>query len=164
MRTSADHRAPAQTATTLACVVAVLAGLLSTGSAGPSAADGRPVPATAIVPLTTIASRVAEVNGDPHPAWVTVVATTHALALTSATPGDFVPGTEGIRVYLLTMQGHFTDDLASVPPGAKAPTGSYLSLVVNARTFDDMDFGLSGGPPPVSPDSLGPVTYLHIGG
>jgi hypothetical protein len=39
-------------------------------------------------------------------------------------------------------------------------TSHYLSLVVDARTFDGLDFGLSHGPPPVPPSSLGPVTYL----
>lgn len=163
MRTLAARRVPAP-ATTMACVVALLSGLLATGSAGPSAASGRPVPPSAIGTLTALARRAARLNGDAHPAWVTAVVTTHALALTSATPGDLVPGTEGVQVYLLTMQGHFTDNLASGPPGSKAPAGGYLSIVVNARTFSDMDLGLSDRPPPVSPDSLGPVTYLNVGG
>jgi hypothetical protein len=46
------------------------------------------------------------------------------------------------------------------PAGAKAPTGRYLSLVVDARTFRGLDFGISAKPPPVAPASLGPVTYL----
>jgi hypothetical protein len=164
MRTLTGRRVPAPAITGLACVVALVSGLLATGSAGPAGAMGRPVPASAIGQLTKIASRAARLNGDAHPAWVTVVATTHALALTSATPGDFVPGTEGVRVYLLTMQGHFTDNAASGPSGSKAPTGSYLSIVLNAGNFYGMDFGLSNTPPPVAPDSLGPVTYLSVGG
>jgi len=31
---------------------------------------------------------------------------------------------------------------------------------VDAKTFQVLDFGLSPSPPPVSPASLGPVTYL----
>jgi hypothetical protein len=31
---------------------------------------------------------------------------------------------------------------------------------LDARTFQLLDFGLSPGPPPVWPASLGPVTYL----
>jgi hypothetical protein len=122
------------------------------------------VPPSAIARLTAIASRTAKFTGDPRPAWVTVVRTTHALALTSATPGDFVPGTEGVPVYLVTMQGHFTDGMTSGPPGAKSPAGTYLSFVLNARSFMGMDLGLSNQPPPVSPASLGPVTYLHVPG
>jgi len=58
------------------------------------------------------------------------------------------------------MRGHFVATKASRPPGAAAPTGSYLSIVVDARTFQMLDYGLSPSPPPVSPASLGPVTYL----
>ena len=47
-----------------------------------------------------------------------------------------------------------------MPPGGKAPTGRYLSLVIDARTFAGLDMGLSDRPPPVRPSSLGPVTYL----
>jgi len=88
------------------------------------------------------------------------VLTTHQKALTSATPGDTVPGSGGVRVYLLTMVGHFTARGVSVPAGAAAPTGRYLSIVVDARTFRVMDLGLSHRPPPVSPATLGPLTYL----
>jgi hypothetical protein len=48
------------------------------------------------------------------------------------------------------------------PPGAAAPTGRYLSMVVDARTFQGLDLGVGPNPPPVSPASLGPVTYLHV--
>ena len=49
---------------------------------------------------------------------------------------------------------------SSPPPGAALPTGRYLSIVVDAGTFQVLDFGLSPTPPPVSPARLGPVTYL----
>jgi hypothetical protein len=128
---------------------------------GSPTVTGSPVPASAISRLTAIASRAATENGDSVPAWVTAVLTTHAKALTSATPGDFVPGTGGVPVFLVTMRGKFTDYAASGPPGAAAPTGRYLSIVVDAKTFQVLDFGLSPNPPPVSPASLGPVTYLR---
>ncbi len=124
---------------------------------------GSPVPATAVPRLTAIAASVARSDGDPAPSQVTAVLTTHAKALTSATPGDLVPGSGGVRVFLLTMQGRFTATDATGPPGSKAPTGRYLSLVVDAATFQVTDFGLSPKPPPVSPASLGPVTYLTVG-
>ena len=90
--------------------------------------------------------------------------TSHANALTSATPGDHVPGSAHVRVFLITMHGRFTAREAPRPPGAKAPTGRYLSLVVDARTFRGLDFGISPKPPPVAPASLGPVTYLTARG
>jgi hypothetical protein len=91
---------------------------------------------------------------------VPAVLTTRANALTSATPGDYVPGSAHVKVFLITMRGRFTAREASRPPGAKAPTGRYLSLVVDTRTFESLDFGIGPKPPPVAPASLGPVTYL----
>jgi hypothetical protein len=133
-----------------------------TGSPAPTP-TGSPVPASAVPMLTAIAASVARSDGDPTPSQVTAVLTTHAKALTSATPGDLVPGSGGVRVFLLTMQGRFTATDATRPPGSKAPTGRYLSLVVDAANFQVTDFGLSPKPPPVSPASLGPVTYLTVG-
>ena len=86
--------------------------------------------------------------------------TTRAKALTSATPGDYVPGSARTKAFLITMRGDFTAWEPSVLPGAKAPSGRYLSLVIDARTFRGLDFGTSPNPPPVPPASLGPVTYL----
>lgn len=80
---------------------------------------------------------------DPHPVWVTAVLTTHAQALTSATPGDFIPGADGTPVYLVTIRGEFVCDTCTGPAGSKATSGTYISLVVDARTFTGLDFGMS---------------------
>jgi hypothetical protein len=150
------------------CAAAILAGLMITGCGTSRATEpstptpGQPVPPAAIHRLTAIARRAAKENGDLVPVWATVVVTTHAKALTSATPGDIVAGEQHTIVYLLTMKGHFVAYLASPPAGAKLPTGKYLSIVVDAKTFQGMDAGLSYRPPPVSPASLGPVTQLHL--
>jgi hypothetical protein len=156
MRRPTAARPAALAAAALACV---LAGLACGWQRSPSAA-GSPVPQSAIAPLTVLASRAAKANGDASPQWITAVLTTHAKALTSATPGDIVPGSGGVRVYLVTMRGHFTAYESSPPPGAALPAGTYLSIVVDAGTFQVLDSGLSPTPPPVSPASLGPVTYL----
>jgi hypothetical protein len=155
-------RAPGARATeaALACLAALLCGAALAGCGTSAAAGGRAVPASAVPRLTAMAERAAKINGDASPVWVTAALTTHAKALTSATPGDLVPGTDGVPVYLVTMYGHFTAYAVSVPPGAKAPTGRYLSIVVDVRTFEGTDFGLSENPPPVAPAGLGPVTYL----
>lgn len=126
-----------------------------------SARTGRPVPASAVPRLRAIAKRFAKFNGGHALTQATAVLTTHRKALTSATPGDFVPGTGGVPVYLVTMQGRFTVD-APRPPGAAAPAGRYASLVLDARTFAGLDMGVGDNPPPVSPDSLGPVTDLLV--
>jgi hypothetical protein len=90
-----------------------------------------------------------------------VVVTTHEKALTSATPGDTEPGGQRTVVYLMTMKGRFVADDVSVPAGAHAPAGRYLSIVLNAKTFESLDFGLSASAPSVAPGRFGPVTYLR---
>jgi hypothetical protein len=145
----------ADSATTLSIMLA------GAGCARSADAAGTSVPASAIGRLTAAAHRAAIANGDRTPAWITAVVTTQSKALTSATPGDYVPGSAHARVYLITMRGKFTATLASRPAGAKAPTGRYLSLVIDAKTFRGLDAGIGPKPPPVPPASLGPVTYLH---
>ena len=155
-------------------VAAVLAGLMFAGCASaqpvgkPSGpVPGLPVPAAATHRLTAMADRAAKANGGAAPAWASAVVTTHEKALTSATPGDIVYVGEKTIVYLVTMKGHFIAGAVSVPLGVPlgghAPTGSYMSIVVDARTFKTLDVGLSSKSPPVAPASFGPVTYLKVG-
>jgi hypothetical protein len=126
--------------------------------------QGRPIPAWVVARLKAIAKRFARLNGGHALTQATAVLTTHQKALTSATPGDIVFGSSGVPVYLGTMQGNFVAYGASTPMGGSAPTGGYASLVLNAHTFDTMDLGIGKNPPPVSPESLGPVTdLLHPG-
>jgi hypothetical protein len=131
--------------------------MMSEASTGP--VPGSPVPASAIERLTLIADNVVNANGGVAPAWVSAVVTTREKALTSTNGGRVFSGTQTI-VYLVTMEGQFVANRAPRPPRAKAPTGSYLSIVINAETFERMDFGLSPNPPSAAPASLGPVTYL----
>ncbi len=128
--------------------------------AGDGSAPGLAVTAAAAARLSLIASSFARENGDARPAWIDVVTTTRGKALESATPGDTEPSGNGTTVYLITMKGRFTGYDASPPAGARLPTGTYLSLVVNARTFMITDWGLSPHAPSVAPASLGPVRYL----
>lgn len=153
-------RPPGRLLTAMAGAAAVASVLAVAGCGQTAAAAGTQVPAQVIGRLTAMAHRAAAINGDSAPAWITAVVTTHAKALTSATPGDYLPGSGHTKVFLITMRGHFTARDATGPPGAKAPTGRYLSLVIDARTFRGLDFGISPGPPPVPPASLGPLTYL----
>jgi hypothetical protein len=152
---------------------AVLAGLMLTGcathasdvssSSSPSQpVPGHPVPASALHRLTVMTERAVKLNGGRTPAWVSVVVTTRGKAMTSATPGDTVPTGQGAIVYLVTMNGHFVDKTASVPPGAHLPAGTYMSMVIDAKTFQGLDYGIGSQPPPVAPASFGPVTYLKV--
>jgi hypothetical protein len=153
-------RSPGRVPAALAAAAIMASVLLAGGCRAAPAASGAPVPASAIGRLTAIARHAAAINGDPAPAWITAVLTTQAKALTSATPGDYVPGAARVAVFLITMRGHFAATEASVPPGAKVPSGRYLSLVIDATSFRGLDFGIGPKPPPVPPASLGPVTYL----
>jgi hypothetical protein len=58
--------------------------------------------------------------------------------------------------YLIAERGHFTATGASYPPGAKPPTGSVLTLVVDARTGRATDSGIGSRYPQLA--RLGPVT------
>jgi hypothetical protein len=112
--------------------------------------------------LLSFALGFARANGDAHPSSIEAVATTRGAALTVATPGDFVTqGDSATPVYLVVMQGNFTDYGSSPPAGAALPTGNYLSAVIDQTTFEVLDYGLSEKPPPVSPSTLGPVTTLR---
>ena len=138
-------------------------GTAATASHRSALADpGQPVPASAVHRLTAIASRAVKLNGGQPVAWATAVVTTHARALTSATPGDTTPGAKAI-VYLVTIKGYFVCVSCSVPLGDPAPTGTYLSLVIDAKNFEGTDSGISPKPPPVSPARFGPVTDLVVG-
>ena len=130
-----------------------------TSEAFTSPVPGSPVPASAIERLTLIADNVVKATGGVAPAWVSVVVTTRGRALASAAPGHWVAGDMEAIVYLMTMEGQFVHR-GPKPPRAKAPTGTYLSIVLDAETLERMDLGLSHNPPPVAPASLGPVTYL----
>jgi hypothetical protein len=126
------------------------------------AEPGQPVPASAVRRLTAMADRIVTMDGGHRVAWATAVVTTRAKALTSATPGDFIPNDEKTVVYLVTIKGHFVCDLCTGPRESRAPTGTYLSLVVDAKTFDGTDFGLGPKSPPVASASFGPVTHLRV--
>jgi hypothetical protein len=149
---------------------AMLAGVAAAGCGAaqwpgrPSAATpGSPVPASAIHRLAVTAELAIERNEGHGVAWASAVVATHEKAPTSATPGDTVPIGEKTIVYLVTIKGHFTAVAFTGPPGARAPTGTYLSMVIDAKAFQGLDFGLSPKPPPVAPASLGPLTFLKVG-
>ncbi len=154
----------------VAGIVVGLAGIglaISSAFVGPPAgatgavARGLAVSARAVSRLDSIAASFIRQDGGVRPAWITAVLTTRARALESATAADTDPNQMGAKVYLITMKGSFTGYEASGPPGAAPPTGSYLSVLVNARSFAVLGWDLSPHAPPISPASLGPVRYLR---
>jgi hypothetical protein len=91
--------------------------------------------------------------GEPAPSSAVWVAASHRAAV-AVTMGDTVRGNEPVYVAVLT--GHFRDDAASPPRGAKAPTGTVATFVYDARTGLERDFGLSRDQP-----DLGKLGNVH---
>jgi hypothetical protein len=129
---------------------------------GQSGAGRSAVPASAIPRLAAIAADMARANDDVQPISASAVATTHANALLAATPGDTVTQQTQTPVYLVVIRGHFTGYAAKIPPGASPPTGSYLSFVVDQKTFTVMDWGLSPNAPSIALTSLGSVAEIKL--
>jgi hypothetical protein len=133
---------------------------LATLASGASMTPGSAIPASAIPALGTSMFRLARYNDDAHPASIRAVFTTQAKALRTATPGDLIPGSARRPVYLVVMTGNFKDTHASVPPGARLPTGRYLAVTINPSTFEVMDLSVGNHRPPVPLRSYGPVSDL----
>jgi hypothetical protein len=113
------------------------------GCTMPAAQPAQPaaVPVTAAsapAALAAIAARAASVNGDAHPAQVTFVPTTRRKA--QALTGGVIPRDNAS--YLVQLRGHFTGYDASVPPGSKLPTGTVMTLTVDAATGSVTDVSI----------------------
>ncbi len=111
-----------------AALLAVLALALSITAL---ASSGQQVPISkhARSALLRWALRTAKQNGDTHPYDVEVQKTTY-LRAEELLGGDRSSGqADGATVYLEAMRGRFTAHHASIPPGAKAPTGTVLAAI-----------------------------------
>lgn len=133
-----------------------MAGMFSGAKPPEQHKDTHTISAAAASVLRNFALNFAAANGDSSPASVRAVATDRMSALSVADPGDVVADVNPPS-YLIVMAGTFTA-LAKVPPGAAAPTGPVLWVVVSASDYTVEDFGLSSAVPNISP--LGPVTNL----
>jgi hypothetical protein len=100
-----------------------------------------------------MAERAAGGAGDRKPTLIQHAAGTRFDAVRISS-GDLV--FEWNWSYLIAIRGHFTAFDASYPPGSKPPTGTVLTLVVDARTGRVSDGGLGNRYPPLA--ELGPVT------
>jgi hypothetical protein len=90
--------------------------------------------------LLRIAKDAAASAGDPHPRLIQHAAGTRFDAVRISS-GDLV--FEWNWSYLIAERGHFICDACDGPPGAKPPTGTVLTLVVDAADGQVTDFGLS---------------------
>ena len=103
--------------------------------------------------ILRIALRAAAVSGDPNPSLIQHSAGTR-YAANAVSSDDRVPGSAWS--YLIAERGTFIAQYASRPPGAAAPRGSVITLIVNATTGLVSDYGISNDYPPLA--KLGPVT------
>ena len=104
--------------------------------------------------ILALAERAASGAGDPKPTLIQHAVGTHFDAVRISS-GDLV--FEWNWSYLIAIQGHFIAFGATpIPPGAKPPTGTVITLVVDTRTGRVTDSGLSNRYPPLA--ELGPVT------
>lgn len=140
-------------------LAAILLFSFSGFSAGGSTLASGGMPATTQVQLTGIAGQLARSNGDQHPQWVYVATMGYDRAREFAVAAkDQAPVSGNPPVYLIVMKGDFTATAASVPSGASAPSGTYLSAIYDARNFRSYQVGVAN----TEPLPVGTVTYLQM--
>jgi hypothetical protein len=83
----------------------------------------------------------------------------HAAAV-RLTSGAIVPGNEDVWAIQVEGVDEFVcRSSCSFPAGAQPPRGRFITLVIDAETFGETDFGL--GPDSVDLGELGTVIELH---
>lgn len=122
----------------------------------PIAATQRPQAFKGTAGLAALARLAARANRAPVPASVQYVTT--SWDKTAPLTGSRVTRTG--QVYVLQLRGHFTAVDASVPPGARPPTGKVLTIVVDAATGMVIDTRLTRSAPSLT--ALGTVRPLAI--
>lgn len=117
--------------------------------------------------IVSIAISAAAAAGEPTPTSIRHAEGTRAHANLVAS-GEVVPGSRDS--FLIVVTGKFVARNAPVPPGAPAPIGSVLTLVVDASTGEQTDFGIQDNVPnlaalgPVSTDRSAPATAANVKG
>ena len=122
------------------CWVVALSAGTTLGACGAGTQTANQDSAVTVTPLTALAHQMAAGADDPHVTVGDAVLTTQQAAST-ATSGSLVNANQ--PAYLVQLQGHFTALDASVPSGAKLPTGTYLIFVVNSSSGLVTEWGVS---------------------
>jgi hypothetical protein len=108
--------------------------------------------------LRTMALQASSADGVPSPKTIEAVFSPNHQAAEKIVSGDIV--NDHVAVYVIEVTGGtFTDNAASTPPGAPAPSGSVLTLTVDAQSFRVLDFGLTDTAPDLT--QIGPVVNLE---
>jgi hypothetical protein len=122
--------------------------------------------------LTGVVQKIAAEQGDADPTDIQAVATERGAGLSATNPGAKLPDTSGSqawetalktwygqKAYLVTLHGEFTGNV-STPAGDTTPTGSVLTLILDAYTGKITMMGLNKTQPSLDMSSLGPVEEL----
>jgi hypothetical protein len=135
--------------------ITVAAGVAFAASSFASGSSPRPASGDYISQgqIASIASQAAAKAGDPSPTSIQYSAVTTRSQANLVDSGDVVPGDNAS--YLVALRGKFATS-GPVPPGAAEPTGSVLTLVVDATTGEITDIGLEDTYPDLG--TLGPVS------
>jgi hypothetical protein len=115
------------------------------------------VSSVTVARLTVLARSMAAGADDSSVTVGDAVSTTRQAAVT-AMSGDLVNSDQ--PAYLVQLQGHFTALDASVPSGAKLPTGTILTFIVDASSDRVTDWGVSDRKADLS--ALGSVIALSL--
>ena len=108
--------------------------------------------------LRTMALQASSADGGSSPKTIEAVASPDHQAAEKVVSGDII--NDHVAVYVIEVTGGtFTDNAASTPPGVPAPSGSVLTLTVNAQSFGVTDFGLTDTAPALT--QIGPVVNLE---
>lgn len=106
--------------------------------------------------IKEIAQRESGIAGEASPSAITVVSASRGEALRVALPGVQAAASTEVATDVVEMHGHFTAELA--PQGREAPTGSVMTLVIDADTGEVM--GEHIGNATVAMSSLGTPAAL----
>jgi len=137
--------------------LALAAGLVGVGTlavawTASSSPQGSTAPPPAEQRILTIALKAAARLGDPSPVLIQHSAgTRHGANLVAS--GDGVSGSQWS--YLIAERGHFVTTDAQIPGPAAALRGTVITIIVNARTGEITDGGISSRYPHLA--TLGPV-------
>jgi hypothetical protein len=99
--------------------------------------------------IQAIVVDLASRNGENSPTEIRAVRTTRGTANALILPGETV-GDQSHDVYAIALNGHFTGYLASRPPGAPAPTGTVMTMAIDATTGQLLDWGIQNTRPDLS--------------
>jgi hypothetical protein len=108
--------------------------------------------------LRAVELGVAQIDGDPKPTWIMVVATTRTEAIREARPAGTVLNL-GPVVYLVVMKGNFAYTGVDTHRTA-APSGHYESALFDPTTLTPLGASITNNAPVVPLSRLGPVLNL----